>query len=77
MVTAEVESQRRRGRDHLTVTVAVRARVGGRHGRGVHRGVGRLREAAAGDPAGWDWAGASAEVVPVARLAPRLGASER
>jgi hypothetical protein len=71
IISAAVESESRRGRDQVTVNVAISVSAAGT-GTAFAAAWDAVRDAAAGDPAGWDWAGASAEGVPVARLAPGL-----
>jgi hypothetical protein len=69
VIAAEVEAEQRRGRDHVTVTVAISvsaADTGAAFAAAWHV----FGEAAAADPAGWDVAGAAAEIAPVARLGP-------
>jgi hypothetical protein len=75
IITAEVESERRRGRDQVTIAVAVTVSAAGTAFTAAWDTFG---EAAAADPGGWDLAAASAEVAPAAALRGELiRASER
>lgn len=71
IIAAQVESERRRGRDQVTIVVAVTVSAADA-GTAFTAAWDTFGEAAAADPGGWDLAAASAEVAPVAALRDEL-----
>jgi hypothetical protein len=69
ITSAKIESETRRGRDHVSVTIAITITADD-PAQALDTAWWAFRLAAADDPAGWDLTAATAEIMPQERLTP-------